>query len=138
MHTLRAKDIFDYGDPNVVGLTGLIGNPSGYHAVWDCEVLVMLGTNFPYDGFIPDGIEIIQVDQNVENIGKRAPVSVGLVGTMKKTLESLTPLVEHQKGGHYLRHLGKVRDKWLHAMDGQASLDRHDEPIHPQLFAKAR
>ena len=82
VHTLRAKDIFDYGDPNVVGLTGLIGNPSGYHPVWDCEVLVMLGTNFPYDGFIPDGIEIIQVDQNVENIGKRAPVSVGLVAAM--------------------------------------------------------
>lgn len=137
VHTLRAKDVFDYGDPNVVGLTGLIGNPSGYHAVWDCEVLVMLGTNFPYDGFIPDGIEVIQVDHVVENIGKRAPVSVGLVGTVKETVAALTPLVAHQRGGHYLRHLSKLRDRWLHAMDGQASLDRHDEPIHPQLFAKA-
>lgn len=136
VHTLRAKDIFDYSDHRVVGLTGLIGNPSGYHAVWDCDVLVMLGTNFPYDGFIPDGIEIIQVDQRIDNIGKRAPVSVGLVGTMKETLQALTPLVEPHPGGHFLRHLGKVRDKWLHAMDEQASLDRHDEPIHPQLFAK--
>ncbi|HET9096495.1 MAG TPA: hypothetical protein VFN37_07520 [Candidatus Baltobacteraceae bacterium] len=48
--------MFDEGDPNVVGMTGLIGLPSGYHAVHDCDVLVMLGTNFPYDNFIPDGM----------------------------------------------------------------------------------
>jgi len=137
VHTLRAKDIFDYGDPNVVGLTGLIGNPAGYHAVWDCDVLVMLGTNFPYDGFIPDGIDIVQVDQVVENIGRRAPVTVGLVGTIAETVTALAPLVDHQHGGHFLKHLTKLRDRWLEAMDGQADLGRHDEPLHPQLFAKA-
>lgn len=137
VHTLRAKDIFDYGDPNVVGLTGLIGNPSGYHAIWDCDVLLMLGTNFPYDGFIPDGIEIIQVDFKVENIGRRAPVNVGLIGTIKDTVTALEPLIETQPANKFLPKLEHLRDKWLTQMDKQASLTRTDEPLHPQLFAKA-
>jgi pyruvate dehydrogenase (quinone) len=137
VHTLRAKDIFDYGDPNVVGLTGLIGNPAGYHAVWECDVLVMLGTNFPYDGFIPDGIEIVQVDRAVENLGRRAPVTVGIVGSAKETVAALVPKVKARTNDRYLHHLGKLRDKWLKAMDHQADLSRTDEPLHPQLFAKA-
>lgn len=137
VHTLRAKDIFDYGDGNVVGLTGLIGNPSGYHAIWDCDVLLMLGTNFPYDGFIPDGIQIVQVDCKIENIGRRAPVNVGLVGTIKETVSALEPLIEERESGKFLTHLEKMRDKWLHQMDKQADLKRTDEPLHPQLFAKA-
>ncbi|GAF94350.1 unnamed protein product, partial [marine sediment metagenome] len=69
-HTLRSKDIFDYSDGPVVGLTGNIGNPSGLHAVSDCDVLVMLGTDFPYSEFIPDGRPIIQVDSNLDHIGR--------------------------------------------------------------------
>ena len=137
VHTLRAKDVFDYGDPNVVGLTGLIGNPSGYHAIWDCDVLVMLGTNFPYDGFIPGDIEIVQVDCRVENIGRRAPVNVGLVGTIKDTLDELTPRIEPKNEDKFLPGLQRMKDKWLKQMDKQASLSRTDEPLHPQMFAKA-
>ena len=137
VHTLRAKDIFDCGDPNVVGLTGLIGNPSGYHAIWNCEVLIMLGTNFPYDGFIPDGIKVIQVDYNVENIGRRAPVNVGLVGTIKETVAELEPHLEAKTADHFLPGLERMKNKWLNQMEKQASLSRTDEPLHPQLFAKA-
>ena len=138
VHTLRAKDIFDYDDPNVVGMTGLIGNPGGFHAVWDCDVLLMLGTDFPYDEFIPDGKVIIQVDQTVDHIGRRAPVSLGLVGTVHETLAALAPQVEGGKqSAKFLGHLETLRDHWLAQMDKQASLSRTDEPLHPQLFAKA-
>ena len=99
VHTFRAKDIFDYGEGNVVGMTGLIGNPSGYHAVWDCDVLLMLGTDFPYDEFIPDGKKIIQVDRDVSHIGRRAPVSLGLVGTVKETVESLLERIDSAGDG---------------------------------------
>lgn len=136
-HTLRAKDLFDYEEPNVVGMTGLIGNPSGYHAIWDCDVLIMLGTDFPYDQFIPSGKKIIQVDQKVENIGRRAPVTLGLIGTAKETLQALNPLIKAGSSDHFLTHLGVLRDKWLKQMDEQADLSRTDEPLHPQLFAKA-
>jgi thiamine pyrophosphate-dependent acetolactate synthase large subunit-like protein len=137
VHTLRAKDIFDYGDGPVVGMTGLIGNPAGYHAVWDCDVLVMLGTDFPYDQFLPDGRPIIQLDSRVDHIGRRAPVTLGLVGTAKETLAALLPRVKQREPGRFLEHLEKLRDKWLHQMDKQADLGRTDEPLHPQLFARA-
>jgi len=137
VHTLRAKDIFDYGDGPVVGMTGLIGNPGGYHAVQDCDVLVMLGTDFPYDEFLPDGKKIIQVDAKVDHIGRRAPVSLGLVGTARETLAALLPRVEKREPGRFLENLEKLRDKWLHQMEEQADLGRTDEPLHPQLFAKA-
>ena len=135
-HTLRAKDIFDYDDPNVVGMTGLIGNPAGYHTVWDCDVLLMLGTDFPYDAFIPGGKTIIQVDHKVDHIGRRAPVNLGLVGTVKETVAALTDKVEAGHPEKFLHHVEKLRDKWLAHMDKQASLSRTDEPLHPQLFAK--
>lgn len=137
VHTLRAKDIFDYGDPRVVGLTGLIGNPAGYHAVWDCDVLLMLGTNFPYDAFLPGGAKIIQVDRKVENIGRRAPVDLGLVGTVKETVAAITPKVKSKGSKKFLAPLEKMRDKWLASMEQQADLGRTDEPLHPQLFARA-
>ena len=141
VHTLRAKDIFDYDEGNVVGMTGLIGNPGGYHAIWDCDTLLMLGTDFPYDEFIPDGMDIIQVDQHVDHIGRRAPVSLGLIGTVKETLTMLLPKIERSPEGegssHFLKHLLKLRDKWLRQMDEQADLSRTDEPLHPQLFVKA-
>ncbi|MGE4650956.1 MAG: thiamine pyrophosphate-dependent enzyme [Myxococcota bacterium] len=136
-HTLRAKDVFDYADGHVVGMTGLIGNPGGYHAVQDCDVLVMLGTDFPYDEFIPGGKQIIQVDTQVEHIGRRAPVTLGLVGTVKDTLGALLPRLRGASDPKFLEHLLVLRDKWLVQMDKQASLDRVDEPLHPQLFARA-
>ena len=136
-HTLRAKDIFDYDDPGVVGMTGLLGNPGGYHAVKDCDVLVMLGTDFPYDEFIPDGIEIIQVDHRADRIGLRAPVTLGLVGGVRETLAELAPMLPEKPVSKFREHLLKMTGKWLVHMDKQASLDRKDEPLHPQLFARA-
>lgn len=137
-HTLRAKDIFDYSDGPVVGLTGNIGNPSGYHAVNDCDVLLMLGTDFPYSEFLPDGRPIIQVDQKVDHIGRRAPVTLGLVGDAGATVRGLLPLLKgEQKSCGFRDHLLGMRDKWLKRVDEQASLSRKDEPLHPQLFAKA-
>ena len=95
-HTLRAKDIFDYSDGPVLGLTGMIGNPAGYYAVFDCDVLLMLGTDFPYTEFLPDGKPIIQIDQNLEHIGRRSPVSLGMVGDVGATLDLLNPMISSQ------------------------------------------
>ena len=136
VHTLRAKDIFDTSEDPVVGMTGLIGNPAGYHAVEDCDVLLMLGTDFPYDEFLPGGRPIIQVDRCLDHIGRRAPVSLGLVGDVGATLEALNPQAKGDSS-HFRDHLFKLRDKWLEEMKKQASLSRTDEPLHPQLFARA-
>lgn len=136
-HTLKGKEIFDYDDGPVVGMTGLIGNPGGYHAVRDCDVLIMLGTDFPYEWFLPDGPEIIQVDRRVENVGRRASVTVGLVGTVRETVELLAPLIKDKTDDTYLAQQKKRSDSWLKHMDKQGSLDNGSEPLHPQLIAKA-
>ncbi|MDA8562140.1 thiamine pyrophosphate-binding protein [Gammaproteobacteria bacterium] len=136
-HTLRAKDIFDYTDGPVLGMTGMIGNPAGFHAVFDCDVLLMLGTDFPYTDFLPDGKLIIQVDINLDHIGRRAPVSLGLVGDVLETLKLINPMISNIHSKSFCEHLILMRDKWLKQMIYQASLNRKDEPLHPQVFAKA-
>ncbi|HIG72550.1 MAG: thiamine pyrophosphate-dependent enzyme [Myxococcales bacterium] len=135
VHTLRAKEVFDTSDPAVVGMTGLIGNPAGYHGVFDCDVLVMLGTDFPYDEFLPEGRPIIQIDRDVDHIGRRAPVTLGLVGDVGATLEALAPKLKGDSS-KFRGGLVKLRDRWLGQMEKQASLERTDEPLHPQLFAR--
>lgn len=134
--TLRAKEIFEVDDPGVVGMTGLIGNPAGFHAIKDCDVLVMLGTDFPYDEFLPDGRPIVQIDHAADHIGRRAPVTHGLVGDVGATLEALAPRVSGDSS-HFRDHLLTLRDKWLGHMTKQADLGRADEPMHPQLLARA-
>ena len=137
VHTLKGKDIFDEEHDQVVGLTGLIGNPAGYHAVADCDVLVMLGTDFPYEWFLPEDADVIQVDSRVENIGRRAAVSVGLLGTVKETVALLAPLVKDRTDTAFLSTQQRRCRKWRAHMDAQASLESGSKPLHPQLIAKA-
>lgn len=134
-HTLKGKDIFDYDDPNVVGMTGLIGNPGGYHAVHECDVLVMLGTDFPYEWFLPEKAKIIQVDRSVENLGRRAPVEVGLLGDVNATLDLLLPMIDTKPDSHFVDHQVKLCNKWLKAQEEESSIERATEPLHPQIFA---
>ncbi len=136
-HTLRAKDIFDTSEGPVVGMTGNIGNPAGMHAVSDCDVLIMLGTDFPYDEYLPGDRPIIQIDHNVDHIGRRAPVTLGLAGDVGETLGALMPFIDAGQSHPFRDHLITMRDKWLDQMDRQSSLSRDDEPLHPQMFARA-
>jgi pyruvate dehydrogenase (quinone) len=136
VHTARAKDIFDDDGQYVVGLTGLIGIPSGYRAVRDCDVLIMLGTNFPYDQFIPDGITIVQVDTDLENIGRRAPVSIGIHGDVGATLAKLAPLVTERAAGSWLGGLQRLRDRWLAHAQRQSDVTQAATPIHPPVLAR--
>lgn len=136
VHTARAKDVFEERDPNVVGMTGLIGLPSGYHAVRDCDVLVMLGTNFPYDNFIPDGITIVQVDTDLENIGRRAAVRVGVHGDAGATLAKVTPLVKQRPAGNWLNGLRTMHERWLAHAASQSSAEQTSTPIHPPVLAR--
>ena len=135
-HTLRAKEIFEDDQPQVVGMTGLIGAPSGYHAVLDCDVLVMLGTNFPYDEFLPSNIPIIQIDREIENIGSRAPVSLGIVGDVSEAVRLLTPLVEARPAGRWLSSLIGMRNKWIAHNMKQSDPVRESSPILPPVVAR--
>jgi thiamine pyrophosphate-dependent acetolactate synthase large subunit-like protein len=137
VHTLKGKEIFDCDDANVVGMTGLIGNPAGYHAVRDADVLIMLGTDFPYEWFLPEQAVVIQIDTSVERIGRRAAVEVSLLGTVADTVPALLPMLQARTDDKFLRLQAQRRDGWQTLMDEQASLTRDSQPLHPQLFARA-
>jgi hypothetical protein len=82
-----------------VGMTGLLGFSSGYHAMMDCDALLMLGTDFPYQQFYPKDAKIVQVDLRGEQIGRRTRVDLGLVRHVRETLRALMPILE-DKGDH--------------------------------------
>src|ERR1700733_10933974 len=102
VHAMRGKEFIEYDNPYDVGMTGLLGFSSGYHAMMNCDALLMLGTDFPYPQFFPKKAKILQVDLRGEQIGRRTPVDLGLIGKVKHTLDALTPLVEEKKDRSYL------------------------------------
>src|SRR5260370_4258377 len=92
-------------------MTGLIGFSSGYYAMLDCDVLLMLGTDFPYRQFYPQrpSVRIAQVDIRAENIGRRAAVDLGIVGDVQSTVSALLPLVEQKRDR---AHLAQAREHY--------------------------
>ena len=92
-----------YDNPYEVGMTGLLGMPSGYYSMHEAEVLVMLGTDFPYSAFLPDDIKIVQVDIKPERLGRRAKVDLGLCGDVRSTLRALLPMLQQKKNDSFLR-----------------------------------
>lgn len=136
VHAMRGKEFIEYDNPYDVGMTGLLGFSSGYHAMMNCDALLMLGTDFPYQQFYPKSAKIIQVDRLGEQIGRRTPVDLGLIGNVKDTLEVLTPLIESKADRSYLdlclNHYKSARK----GLDDLAVGEPGRTPIHPQYVAK--
>src|SRR5271156_5565211 len=98
VYALKGKEHVEWDNPYVVGLTGLIGFSSGYYAMNDCDALLMLGTDFPYRQFYPEGnARIAQIDIRPEQLGRRAPIHLGLVGDVGATLDALLPLLKEKQ-----------------------------------------
>ncbi|MCB0466530.1 MAG: hypothetical protein KDC78_12790 [Aequorivita sp.] len=134
VHTFRSSDIFHKDDKNVVGLTGLIGNPSGYQAVMHTDVLLMLGTDFPYTNFLPDNCKIIQIDKRLENIGNRAKVDIGVHGDCSISVLKLLSKVKEKTDSKFLDHLLGNFTEWKNQKKENSNLKNNEEPLHPQLF----
>ncbi len=90
-YAYRGKDVVEHDNPAAVGMTGLLGWGGATKAMGDCDLLFMLGTDFPYHVFLPDGPAIIQVDDNASHLGRRANIALGLVGDVGETLRALLP-----------------------------------------------
>src|ERR1700751_5917001 len=101
-HTSRGKDFVEYDNPHNVGMTGIIGEPSGYRAVLDCDTLLLLGTDFAWSQFYPDKATIVQIDLDPTHIGRRHPVTFGAVGNIKATLEALLPRLRQHEDDRFL------------------------------------
>jgi pyruvate dehydrogenase (quinone) len=139
VHAMRGKEHVEWDNPYDVGMTGLIGFSSGYYAMVDCDVLLMLGTDFPYRQFYPEGADtrIAQVDIRGENIGRRVAVDVGVVGDVRATLAALLPLLDRKSDGKHLVRAREHYAKARQALDELAVGTPGRRPIHPQQVAKA-
>jgi pyruvate dehydrogenase (quinone) len=136
VHALGGKEYVEYDNPYDVGMTGFIGFSSGYAAMHACDVLLMLGTDFPYKQFLPTDAKIAQVDIRPENLGRRCKLDLGLVGDVNATLEALLPKL---KAKSERKHLD---DSLAHYKKSRAGLDElargtpGKRPIHPQYLAR--
>lgn len=137
VHSLRGKDRVEYDNPNDVGMTGLIGFASGYLAMQTCDLLLMLGTDFPYEKFYPTETKIAQIDIRPEHLGRRSRLDLGLVGDISETLHVLMPKLNGGRNGQHLER--SLRDY----AESRKKLDRHVDnlhahrPIHPDYLAAA-
>ena len=135
VHALRGKQFVEWDNPFDVGMTGLIGLASGYRAMENADLLLILGTDFPYDSFYPKKAKIAQVDLRGENLGRRARLDLGLVGQVRETIRALLPKIEKKKKSAHLedslKHYQQVREKMAKHVD---NLD-NEAGIHPQYLA---
>jgi pyruvate dehydrogenase (quinone) len=120
-HTSRGKDQIEYDNPNNVGMTGVIGTESGYHAILNCDTLLLLGTDFAWRQFYPDHAKIIQVDIDSTHIGRRHPVNLGVVGNIKDTIQALLPRVAQREDATFLNTYVERHKKALKAQAQRAT-----------------
>ncbi len=136
VHAFGGKEYVEYDNPFDVGMTGLIGFSSGYHAMLDCDTLLMLGTDFPYRQFYPTDAKIAQIDIRPENLGRRTRIDLGLIGDVNATIAALLPKLKVKEGRFHLdeslAHYRKARE----GLDDLAVAGPGDKQIHPQRLAK--
>ncbi|MET8854971.1 pyruvate dehydrogenase [Streptomyces sp. NPDC004579] len=135
-HALRGKEWIQYDNPFDVGMSGLLGYGAAYEATHECDLLILLGTDFPYNAFLPDDVKIVQVDVRPENLGRRSKLDLAVWGDVRETLRCLIPRVR-PKGNR--RFLDKMLKKHSDALEGVVKaytrkVDRH-VPIHPEYVA---
>ena len=135
VHALGGKEHVEYDNPYDVGMTGLIGFSSGYHAMLDCDTLLMLGTDFPYRQFYPANAKIAQIDIRPDNLGRRTRLDLGLVGDVGATIAALLPRLETKKDRSHLEAALVNYRKAREGLDDLATGRPGRKPIHPQYLA---
>src|SRR5699024_8712371 len=137
VHALRGKQSLEYDNPHDVGMTGLIGFSSGYHAMRECDLLLMLGTNFPYRDFFPEHGNVVQIDIRGGHLGRRSSLAMGLVGDIGPTLTALLPRLEAGRSTKFLERGQANYRKARQGLDDLARSRDDDKPLHP-LYLTSR
>jgi pyruvate dehydrogenase (quinone) len=136
VHALGGKEHVEYDNPYDVGMTGFIGFSSGYAAMHACDMLLMLGTDFPYKQFFPTDCGIAQVDIRPENLGRRCKLDLGVVGDVRLTIEALLPLLKAKTERRHLDNAIAHYKKAREGLDALAQGTPGRKPIHPQYLAR--
>jgi pyruvate dehydrogenase (quinone) len=136
VHAMRGKEFIEYDNPFDVGMTGLLGFSSGYHAMMNCDVLLMLGTDFPYQQFFPKDAKVVQIDIRGEQLGRRTKVDYAYVGDTHTTLKALLPKLRQNDYAIHLKESVEHYKKTRKDLDEIATPNGNGEPIHPQYAVR--
>lgn len=136
VHSFRGKESVEHDNPYDVGMTGLLGFASGYRAMENCDTLLMLGTDFPYQQFYPKDATTIQVDLRGGQLGRRTKTDIGLVGGVLETIQALLPLLKSKRSGKHLNSMVKHYQRTRSELDDLATPSRGSAPIHPQYLTR--
>jgi thiamine pyrophosphate-dependent acetolactate synthase large subunit-like protein len=136
IHSVKGKDIFAYDEPRWMGGIGMIGTKPVYEAVMGCDVLLMLGTDYPYSEFLPTKGSVIQIDERPEVLGRRTPTVFGVAGSVRPTLQLLLGQLKARDDAKFFDNVARERRKWDEMLDKQADFARSADVIHPQAVAR--
>jgi pyruvate dehydrogenase (quinone) len=137
IHSVKGKDIMPYEDPRWMGGIGMIGSKAVYNAIMHCDLLLMLGTDYPYSEFLPRKGSVIQIDDRAHVLGRRAPTALGIVSSVRPTLKLLLDKVTAKSNTKFWDQVTKERRNWDEMLDKQADPARSKDRIHPQAVARA-
>jgi pyruvate dehydrogenase (quinone) len=134
-YSFRGKMSIQFDNPNEVGMTGLLGLPSAFHSMHESDLVLLLGTDFPYTQFIPGKIKIVQVDKKPENLGRRAKLNLGLCGNIKETLILLLPLLREKTDDSFLKAQLSLYDHVKKKLQTYVEDHGKQDAIHPEYVA---
>jgi thiamine pyrophosphate-dependent acetolactate synthase large subunit-like protein len=137
IHSVKGKDIMPYDDPRWMGGIGMIGTKAVYNAVMHCDLLLMVGTDYPYSEFLPSKGTVVQVDERPQVLGRRAPTVLGITGSARPTLKLLVERVAPKSDTRFWDKVTRERRNWDDMLDKQADPARSKDRIHPQAVARA-
>jgi thiamine pyrophosphate-dependent acetolactate synthase large subunit-like protein len=137
VHTVRAKDLIAFTDPRWMGGLGMIGTRAAYNAVQHCDLLIMVGTDYPYSEYLPSAGNVIQIDQRAEALGRRTPTSLGIVGSVGPSLRAILNRVSRKTDMTFFNKIARERVRWNNMLDRQAAVTRSAGRLHPQAVARA-
>jgi len=136
VHAYRGKEFIEHDNPFDVGMTGLLGFSSGYHAMMNCDTLLMIGTDFPYQQFFPKHATVVQIDVRGEQLGRRTKLDFGFIGDTKATVRALLPHLKQNQQQQHLKESVEHYQKTRKGLDELATGNSNKAPIHPQYVAR--
>jgi pyruvate dehydrogenase (quinone) len=134
-YTLRGKEWIEHDNPHAVGLTGLIGFGGCTKALHDADLLLLVGTDFPYRNFIPEGKTIVQIDSRPEQLGRRTRLDHGIAGDAAVTLRGLSERVAEKSDDSHLRAARKLHEEARRKLDVYVRHSGGQSPVHPEFVA---
>ena len=131
-YSFRGKEYLEHDNPYAAGMTGLLGTESGHYALEKADLLLMLGTDFPYTAWYPKKAKIVQVDIRPEHLGRRSKLDFGVVGDIRTTMDAILPLVKQKKNDKHLKACLEKHRETENLHSRQAEGKKTERPIHPE------